>query len=64
MLIFEPARLIFYKDIERCPYLYSTPEGQEWNRRDDERLKLIALERYLMIFDYLSKTYQYLKKVK
>lgn len=62
MLRFEMGRLIFYKDIERCPYTFKQPEYDKWTEEDDKRLTLIALERYLMIVDYLRKTYQYLKK--
>lgn len=62
MLVFEQSRLIFYKDIERCPYSLRDSRNLEWSRKDDKRLLLIALERYLMIFDYLRKTYQYVGK--
>ena len=61
MLRFEPARLLFIKDIERCPYIYNTQEAMNWYKLDTKRELLIALERYLMIFDYLNKTDQYLK---
>jgi hypothetical protein len=61
MLRFEEGRLILYKDIERCPYTFRDPEFDEWVKRDERRLTLIALERYLMIFDYLRKTNQYLR---
>lgn len=62
MLRFEESRLVFYKDIERCPHISTDHQFEKWNRDNDKRLKLIALERYLMIFDYLRKTNQYLKK--
>lgn len=62
MLRFEPARLVFYGDLKRCPYVYHSKEAKVWHRRDDKRLLLITLERYIMIFDYLRKTDQYLRK--
>lgn len=52
---FEPGYLLFYKDIERCPYVYWTNEAIEWSRKRDKEEMLIALERYLMILDYLRK---------
>jgi hypothetical protein len=61
MLKFEPARLIFYQDLERNPHNMFSEEANQWNKKDDRRLLLIALERYLMIFDYLHKTNQYLR---
>jgi len=62
MLRFEQGRLNHWGDIERCPYAFHDPEWSEWSRKDDKRLLLIALERYLIIFDYLQKTHQYLKE--
>jgi hypothetical protein len=38
-------------DLERCPYVWGTPECNEWNKQDKKRLTLIALERYA---DYLT----------
>lgn len=61
ILRFEYARLIFYRDLERCPFIPFSIEAIEWIRKDDKRLLLIALERWLMIFEYLRKTNQYLK---
>jgi hypothetical protein len=34
------------KDMERCPYPMFTKECGEWNKKDDERLLIVALERY------------------
>jgi len=56
-LPFIPERWIKWKDIERCPYaMFSTYEEErkraaEWNEKDNERLTLIALDRYA---DYLK----------
>jgi len=61
MLRFEQSRLLFYRDLERCPHNMSSTHAIEWFRKDDQRLLLLALERYVMIFDYLWKTNQYLK---
>jgi len=34
----------FIKDIERCPYVPSQPEYDEWCRKDDERTKKLEEE--------------------
>ena len=34
------------KDLERCPYKWETPECGEWSMKDNERMTLIALDRY------------------
>ena len=62
MLKFEQGWLLFYSDIERCPYSIRDSMNLEWSRKDDKRLLLIALERYLVIYDYLRNTHQYLWK--
>lgn len=33
-------------DLERCPYVWGTPECGEWNREKDHRDLLNALDRY------------------
>jgi hypothetical protein len=47
---FIAERYIKWKDIERCSYpiFRDDPNIVEWSRKDDERLLLIALERYAM----------------
>ena len=53
MIRFELARLLFYRDIKRCPFAIGTHGCSEWNRVEDRRQLLIELERYLVILDYL-----------
>ena len=49
---FNLSKYIKWKDIQRSPYsrFSSYPEerkrAEEWDKKDDERLMLIALERY------------------
>lgn len=35
-----------FKDIERCPYMWTHPNYSKWIEEDDKRKLLIALERY------------------
>lgn len=56
ILEFNPAKLILYGDIERNPYPMWTKENADWAREDDKRLMLIALERYVMILNYMKHT--------
>jgi len=51
---FEQGYLNFYGDIERCPYTFRDSGYNEWSRKDDFRLLLLALERYQFILDYLQ----------
>ena len=62
MIRFEMARLLFYKDLERCPYAMFTSEAAAWHRKKDHEDLLTALERYLFIFDYLQKTNQHVRE--
>lgn len=43
---FIAEEYIKWKDIERSPYTWKQFEYIEWSRKDDERLLLIALDRY------------------
>lgn len=39
---------ILIKDIERCPYVPSDPEYDEWCRKDRERMDKLQRERHLI----------------
>lgn len=43
---FNPSKYIKWKDIIRCPYAFKDQRWSEWSRKDDNRLLLIALDRY------------------
>lgn len=36
---------ILIKDIERCPYVPKDLEYEEWNKRNEQRLRQIAIAR-------------------
>lgn len=51
MIKFEYTELIYFQDLESCPYVPKNLEYANWIKRDDERLKLIALDRYLTLLN-------------
>ena len=51
MLVFERDRLILFNDIKRCPLHPAHPDYHYWINTDNERLKLLALNRYLLILE-------------
>lgn len=58
MLKFEINKLVYLRDIGICPHPENSLEAHMWNYEDGKRLKLLALERYIIILDYLRKTNQ------
>lgn len=53
MKSFDRYDWLKWKDIERCPYppFSNHPKHTNWNKQDDKRMLLIALDRYV---DYLQ----------
>lgn len=43
---FDPHNYLKFKDYERCPHKWDSFECAVWCKKDDERLLLIALDRY------------------
>lgn len=43
---FEKYDYLFFRDLERCPYRWGTAMCGQWCKLDDERMLLIALDRY------------------
>ena len=56
MLKFEIAELVYYSDIERCPYSMFSLEAKKWGEKDYLRLKITALERWYYMNKYLVIT--------
>lgn len=41
-----------FKHLERCPYVWGTPDCDKWNKEDDRRMLLIALDCYAEYLEY------------
>lgn len=46
LISYDPYDWLMIKDIERCPYTSKDDGYLTWHNNDDQRLELIALDRY------------------
>lgn len=45
--------LTTYNDMRRCPYPAFTEDARDWIKREDKRILINALEKYVAILDYM-----------
>ncbi len=48
-IAFDKYDYLKWGDVERCPYVFGSPQAAAWLDRDDFRCLLLALDRYRLI---------------